>query len=61
MSDDLHNRGPQDRSRISLSEKWEVQYWTKELGVTKEELEQAVHSAGNSVNAVRQHLGVTKH
>jgi hypothetical protein len=61
MSDDLHNRGPQDRSRISLSEKWEVQYWTKELGISKEELERAVHAAGNSVNAVRQHLGVTKH
>ena len=61
MSDDLHNRGPQDRSRISLSEKWEVQYWTKELGVSKEELEQAVKSAGNSVNAVRQHLTSQRH
>jgi ribonuclease PH len=57
MSDDLKNRGPQDRSRISLSEPWEVQYWTKELGITREELERAVKSAGNSVNAVRQHLG----
>jgi hypothetical protein len=56
MSDDLKNRGPQDRNRISLSEPWEVQYWTKELGITKEELERAVKSAGNSVNAVRQHL-----
>jgi ribonuclease PH len=61
MSDDLHNRGPQDRSRISLSEKWEVQYWTKELGVSKEELEQAVKTAGNSVNAVRQHLTSHRH
>ena len=57
MSDDLKNRGPQDRSRISLSEPWEVQYWTRELGITREELERAVKSAGNSVNAVRQHLG----
>nr|WP_314542881.1 DUF3606 domain-containing protein [uncultured Massilia sp.] len=56
MSDNLNNRGPQDRSRISLSEKWEVQYWTKELNVTEEQLEQAVKQAGNSVNAVRQHL-----
>jgi len=56
MSDDLHNRGPQDRSRISLSEPWEVKYWTRELGITKEELERVVKSAGNSVNAVRQQL-----
>jgi len=56
MSDDLHKRGPQDRSRISLSEPWEVQYWTKELGISKEELERVVKSAGNSVSAVRQKL-----
>jgi hypothetical protein len=61
MSDNLHNRGPQDRSRINLHEKWEVQYWSKELGVTEEELEQAVKTAGNSVNAVREHLSGTRH
>jgi hypothetical protein len=61
MSDNLHNRGPQDRSRINLHEKWEVQYWTKELGVTQEQLEQAVKQAGNSVNAVREHLSGTRH
>jgi len=56
MSDDLQDRGPQDRNRISLSEPWEVQYWTKALGISKEELEKAVKSAGNSASAVRQHL-----
>ncbi len=56
MSDNLQNRGAQDRSRINLHEKWEVQYWTKELGVSQEELERALKQAGNSVNAVRQHL-----
>jgi hypothetical protein len=56
MSDNLNNRGPQDRSRINLSEEWEVAYWTRELGLTREELEQAVQNAGNSVAAVRQHL-----
>jgi hypothetical protein len=57
MSDNLNNRGPQDRSRINLSEEWEVRYWTRELGLTKEELERAVKNAGSSVAAVRQHLG----
>ena len=27
MADDLANRGPQDRARISLSEEHEVRYW----------------------------------
>jgi hypothetical protein len=38
MADDLKNRGPQDRSRISTSEDWELDFWTKELGVSREEL-----------------------
>jgi hypothetical protein len=57
MSDNLNQRGQQDRSRINVDEDWEVRYWTKELGVTKEQLEQAVKTAGTNVAAVRQHLG----
>ena len=47
MADDLHQRGSQDRSRISLSEDWEVAYWTKELGVSEDELVRLVHRHGN--------------
>lgn len=61
MSDNLQNRGGQDRSRINTHEKWEVEYWTKELGVTKEQLEQAVKTAGSSADAVREHLKGTRH
>jgi hypothetical protein len=57
MADDPAKKRPQDSSRISLSERWEVDYWTKELGVSKEQLEAAVRAAGNSASAVRQHLG----
>jgi hypothetical protein len=60
MSDNLQDRGQQDRNRINLHEKHEIQYWTKALGVSQEELEQAVKKAGNSADAVRQHLR-TKH
>lgn len=56
MSDNLHDRGAQDRARINLHEKYEVQYWTEALGVSEEELQQAVKQAGNSADAVRQHL-----
>jgi hypothetical protein len=60
MSDNLQDRGQQDRARINLHEKHEIQYWTKALGVTEEELQQAVKQAGNNADAVRQHLR-TKH
>jgi len=57
MSDDLKNRGPADRSRISLSEEHEVRYWTRALGVSKERLAAAVQAVGSSVDRVRAHLG----
>jgi len=56
MSDNKAKTGPQDASKISMSEDYEVQYWTKTLGVSREELEQAVKSAGNGADAVRAHL-----
>lgn len=57
MADDLTNRGPQDRSRINLSESWEVQYWTKKFGVTEQQLRDAVKAVGSSVDAVQKKLG----
>ena len=56
MADDKTKRGPQDRSRINVHEVYEVRYWTHELGVSKEQLEQAVQAAGSNVEAVRAHL-----
>lgn len=57
MSDDLKNRGPADRSKISLTEPWEVAYWTKALGVTEAQLRAAVKAVGHGAAAVRKHLG----
>lgn len=56
MSDDKNRRGSADRSRIALGEEHEVRYWTKELGVSREQLEEAVKSVGNSADRVREHL-----
>lgn len=56
MSDDLTNRGPQDRARINVSEDHELRYWTKELGVSEERLKEAVKAVGVSVESVREHL-----
>ena len=56
MTDNLSNRGEPDRSFINVSEDHEVAYWTKALGVTAEELRNAVRTAGPSAEAVRSHL-----
>jgi Protein of unknown function (DUF3606) len=54
--DDLKKKGPQDRSKINMHEDYEVRYWTKELGVTREQLQRAVEKVGNSAAAVRKEL-----
>jgi hypothetical protein len=56
MSDDKTNRGPQDASRINVHEDYEVRYWTKELGVSEEILNEAVKQAGPGAEAVRAYL-----
>ena len=56
MTDNLKDRGPPDASRISLTEEWEVRYWTKSLGVSRKQLEQLVREHGNSADAVKTAL-----
>jgi hypothetical protein len=56
MSDDLRKRSPQDRSRISLVEPWEVRYWTHKFGVTRDQLEAAIRKVGHSVWEVAAEL-----
>lgn len=56
MADDKTNRGSQDRSRISLSEDYEVRYWTDKFGISKAELEEAVREVGSSAEAVEKEL-----
>jgi hypothetical protein len=57
MSDNLLNRGQPDRSLINMNESHEVKYWTKHLGVTREELQRAIDKVGNSAATVRKELG----
>ncbi len=39
MSDDKKNTGSPDRDRINVNEDYELQYWTKALGVSADELQ----------------------
>lgn len=56
MADDKSKSGGQDRSRISLSEDYEVRDWAKKFGVSAEELKSAVRAVGNDAQAVQAHL-----
>jgi hypothetical protein len=52
MADDKTKTAPQDAKLISLTEDYEIAYWTKKFGVTKEPLAEAVQRVGHSVAAV---------
>jgi hypothetical protein len=56
MPDNLSKRGQPDRSKIAMNEAFEVRYWIKHLGVSKEELQRAVDKVGNSAAAVKKEL-----
>ena len=55
--DDLKKKDATDRNKINLHEPWEVDHWTKELGVSKNELQKVIKKVGNSADAVRKELG----
>src|SRR4051812_47906062 len=55
--DNLTKREQPDRSKINMSEDFEVKYWSKALGVSKADLQRAVDKVGNAAAAVRKELG----
>jgi len=56
MADDRNDVGGADRNRISLGEEYEIRDWTEALGVSEQELREAVDAVGNSAVAVRAFL-----
>jgi Protein of unknown function (DUF3606) len=56
MADDLKETGKPDDSRINVKQEREVSYWKNKLGVTAEQLKQAVRKVGDRVKDVRQHF-----
>jgi hypothetical protein len=56
--DNLTKRSQPDRSKINMSEDFEVKYWAKALGVDRDALRKAVDKVGNSAAAVRKELGI---
>jgi hypothetical protein len=56
MSDTTLLKGVRDRTRINLSEGYEVRYWTERFGVTEDELVAAVAKVGNVADSVECEL-----
>ena len=56
MADNKSNTGSPDRERINMSEDYEVRDWTESLGVSRENLQEAVDAVGSSADKVREYL-----
>jgi hypothetical protein len=56
MADDPNIRGQQDRQRINVNQEHEVRYWSEKLGVTPDELRQAVEAVGPIAEDVEQRV-----
>ena len=56
MADDRTQRSGQDRSRINVSQDYEVRDWAKKFGVSADELKKAVQAVGDRADQVEAHL-----
>lgn len=56
MTDDLRNRGPNDRAHINIHEDHEVEWWTRKLGVSSDQIRDAVARVGTSAEKVAKQL-----
>ena len=56
MRDDTSKRGASDRARINLSQDYERRDWARTLGVSEDQLAQAVHNVGDRADKVREYL-----
>lgn len=52
MSDDLSNRGGQDRSRVSADEPYEVRYFANKHGLSEQQVLDLIKQHGNERQAL---------
>lgn len=56
MTDDKSRSGGHDRTRISLSEPYEVRDWSEKFGVSEDRLRAAVAKVGSMADDVEREL-----
>jgi hypothetical protein len=59
VADNLDRREPEDKFKINVHEEWELEYWARKFGVTKEKIKDAVRQVGVQTKDVAKHLGKT--
>ena len=57
MSDNLKINQPEDPTKINVNQQWEIDFWTKTLGVSEMQLRNAVRVVGPLVKEVKKNLG----
>lgn len=56
MADDLRKTGRQDDERINVDQDHELTYWSEKLGVSRDQLREAVAKAGPLLKNVQREL-----
>ena len=56
MADDKNMQDGRDRSRVSGSEEYELQYLAEKLNVSTEEVRRAIEQVGNSREKIEEYL-----
>ena len=57
MASDPRPYGPIDQACVSMSQPWEIKYWTERFGVSERELKDAVFTVGTALDDVQRYLG----
>jgi len=57
MPDDPSKTGKEDDQRINVNQDYELDYWSRTLGVSKDRLREVVKKVGPMVKDVRRELG----
>jgi hypothetical protein len=56
MADDKTKTRPQDAQRVNIHEDYELEYWSKKFGSTRDELKMAVKKVGVMAKDVEREL-----
>lgn len=58
MSENVLEPGPQDYDRVNVNVEAELVYWTRQLGVSREQLAMAIQEVGPRIPDLRRKLGI---
>ena len=60
MNHDLNAQSQHGEVSVQVNESWALRHWTRELGVTEQELRETVEIVGSKLSDVKKLLGLEK-